>query len=58
MFAEFNISVSKRKPERVEMFNLRNKKCQLLFTQETEEKSQLVECFDNQLSFETQCKNI
>ena len=37
LIAEFDISVPKRKPERVELFNLRNKKCQKLFSQETED---------------------
>ena len=57
MIADFDISVPKRKPERVELFNLRNKKCQEMFTQETEENPALFECFENKLPFEIQCKN-
>ena len=49
MIADFNISIPKRKPERVEMFNLRNEACQQLFTKETDENSQLVECLENNL---------
>ena len=37
MIAEFAIYLPKRKKERIEMFNLRNKKCQKLFTEEMEE---------------------
>ena len=57
ILAEFNILVPKRKPERVELFNLRNKNCQKVFTQETEENTQLVTCLENNLPFEIQCKN-
>ena len=56
MIADFDISVSKRKADRVELFNMRNKKCQELFFQETEENPELLKCFDSQLPFETQCK--
>ena len=41
MYVDFNISVPKRKPERLELFNLRNKNCQELFTKETEENTEL-----------------
>ena len=56
MLGDFDISVPKRKSERVEMFNMRNKKCQEIFSQETEENPELTECFENQLPFEIQCK--
>ena len=49
MLGDFDISVPKRKSERVEMFNMRNKKCQEIFSQETEENPELTECFENQL---------
>ena len=52
--AELNISVPKRKPERIEMFNLRNKRCQDLFTLETENNTDLIECFQNEMPFDTQ----
>ena len=57
MIADFNISVPKRKPERVELFNLRNKECQEMFSKETEENTQLVECFQNDLPLEIQSKH-
>ena len=41
MIADFNISITKRKPERVEMLYLRNEACQQLFTKETDENIQL-----------------
>ena len=57
MIADFDISVPKRKPERIEIFNLRNKKCQEKFTQEMDENSELDECFESKLPFEIQSKN-
>ena len=56
MIAEFTISVPKRKPERIEMFNLRNRVCLEAFSKETEENLQLVECLENDLPFEIQCR--
>ena len=56
IIAEFSLSVPKRKPERIELFNLRNKRCQAMFTEETHRNTQLVECFNNQYSIEVQCK--
>jgi hypothetical protein len=57
MIADFNISVPKRKPERLELFNLRNKECQEMFSKETNENIQLVECFENDLPLEIQSRN-
>ena len=57
IIADFNISIPKRKVERLELFNLRNKNCQAAFTEETHVNTQLVECFQNQLPFDIQCKN-
>ena len=57
IIADFNIAVQKRKLERLELFNLRNKNCQTLFTEETHTRTQLVECFENQLPFDIQCKD-
>ena len=57
MAVDFDISIPKRKPERVEMFNLRNESCQQLFTKETEENTLLIECLENELPFEIQSRN-
>ena len=57
MFADFDINIPKRKPERIELFNLRNKICQEKFTQETQEDTQLIRCFENELPLEIQSKN-
>ena len=57
MISDFDISVPKRKPERIEMFNLRNKNCQEIFTKETDVNAQLVDCFENELPFEVQTRN-
>ena len=56
MFSDFDISIPKRKPTRVEMFNLRNKQCQEMFFKETEENTELVQCFENELPLEVQCR--
>ena len=56
MLADFKISVPKRKPDRIELFNLRDKKCQEIFSQETESNPELFQCFDSHLPFEVQCK--
>ena len=56
MYADFDVSIPKRKPQRIELFNLRNKDCQAMFTTETTENSQLIKCFENMLPFENQCK--
>ena len=56
MLADFNVSIPKRKPDRIELFNLRDKKCQEIFSQETEINPELFQCFDSHLPFEVQCK--
>ena len=56
MIADFDVTVPKRKPQRIELFNLRNSKCQESFTKETDDNTQLVKCFENQMPFERQCK--
>ena len=55
--ANFDISVQKRKPERIELFNLRNKNCQKKFTEETHTNTQLVECLEIKLTLEEQSRN-
>ena len=57
MIADFDISIPERKPERIELFNLRNEDCQKSFTKETNENNLLVECLENNLTFEAQCQN-
>ena len=54
---ELDLQFCKRKPERREMFNLKNKICQQAFKKETEENSKLLEVFQNDLPFEKQSKN-
>ena len=53
---EMNLEFEKRKPERVEIFNLRNKACQQVFYEETTDNSQLLEIFQTDLPFEIQSK--
>ena len=57
MISDFDIYIPKRKPERVEIFNFRNKQCQEVFTKETNENMKLIECFDNDLPLEKQCRD-
>ena len=56
MIMEFNLQVCKKRVEREEMFNLRNKACQESFKELTENNQELVECFRNGLSLETQSR--
>ena len=57
MYVDFDIAIPKRKAERLEVFNLRNKNCQDLFTKETDENTKLLECFENELPLEVQSRN-
>ena len=50
-------TVAKRKPERIELLNFRNKACQEMLTKETQEDTQLIKCFENELPLEIQSKN-
>lgn len=47
LFCEFNIPVGSKKPinERKEVFNFRNKECQVKFKKETDHGTQLSDCF-------------
>ena len=56
LILDLDIQFSKRKPERVEMFNLRNTVCQEAFKQETENNAALLEVFETELPFEIQSK--
>ena len=57
LIGTFNIEISKTKAAREEMFNLRNKKCQEAFKNATENNPELVNSFNNDLTFEKQTKN-
>ena len=57
IIANFDISIQKQKPERIEMFNLRNTNCLELFTKETQENTYLVKCLENGLPLEKQSKD-
>ena len=54
MIAEFDLKVDRRKPDREEMFNLKNKSCQEAFKNETEDNPELLNCFKNSLPLEIQ----
>ena len=56
LILELNIQYSKKKPDRIEMFNLKNKSCQELFYLETEQNQELVNIFSTNYAFEEQCK--
>ena len=53
---ELNLEFSQKKPERQEMFNLKNKACQEVFKEVTENNENLLNCFDNDLPLEVQSK--
>ena len=57
LLLEMNIEFYKRKPERHEMFNLKNRECQETFKKETEQNTDLLKCFQNEHSFESQAKS-
>ena len=52
---DLDIEFSLKKPERQEMFNLKNTACQEAFRLETENNPKLLEMFENELPFETLC---
>ena len=56
MIAEFNLKINKRKPDREEMFNLRNGDCQDIFKQFTDDSPELLSCFENNLPIEEQSR--
>ena len=57
MILELNIEFFQKKPERQEIFNLKNKKYQEIFRKETEQNIQLLKCFENENSLEYQAKS-
>ena len=50
------MNVINTKPVREEIYNLKNKSCQEEFRKETAINKEILECFANNLSFETQCR--
>ena len=52
MIAEFDLEIKSRKPDREEMLNLRNKDCQEVFKNLTEENEELLNCFENDLNID------
>ena len=52
----FNIQIESRIMKRQELFNFKNKRCQAAFKEATENNSDLLKCFDNNVSFEQQSK--
>ena len=56
IIVDLNIHYSKRKPERIEMFNLKNEACQEKFKSETENNSELLNVFSTDLPFQVQSK--
>ena len=54
---DLSIEFSKKKPQRVEMFNLKNKACQEAFKRETENNNELIDVFNSELPFESQSRN-
>ena len=57
LIVEFDILMEKQKLVREEMINLKNKICQEIFKEETENNIQLLECFQNELPVSVQCNN-
>jgi hypothetical protein len=49
-----NLKIEKRKPDKQEMFNLRNKACQEAFKDATDDNPELLSCFENNLPVEVQ----
>ena len=57
MFAKFNIKYEnvKIQKDRLEMFNLKNVECQSIFSEVTENNSQLQKCFNGGENFPNEC---
>ena len=56
LILELAIEFANEKPERQEMFNLKNKACQDAFKNETEVNEALIKCFEDELPLEMQSK--
>ena len=57
LILEMKIEYFNKKPERREVFNLKNKESLEMFKKETENNSELLRCFENKMSIELQSKN-
>ena len=55
LILEMNMNVCKQKPERVEILNMKNKECQAIFKEETDNNLELLANFSNDLPPEVQC---
>ena len=55
-FMDFDIQIGCKYQQREEMFNFRNKNCQDAFLEATENNRQLLDCFENDMSFEKQSR--
>ena len=55
--ADFEIIIPRRKPERIEVFNFRNKKNLSVFSEITNCSDQLVKCFENNNPVEKQFRD-
>ena len=55
LILEMNMNVCKQKPERVEILNMKNKECQAVFKEETDNNLELLANFSNDLPPEVQC---
>lgn len=53
---DFDIQIGRKYQQREEMFNFRNKNCQDAFLEATENNRQLLDCFENDMSFEKQSR--
>ena len=51
---DFDIKVEGKSQRREELFNIKNKRCQAAFKEAIENNTDLLNCFDNNLSFEEQ----
>ena len=56
LLLDMELDVSKKKPEREEIFNLRNRACQEAFREETDKNKELLKCFENNLPLAVQSK--
>ena len=57
LILEIGITFSDIKPERKELFNMKNKVCQDAFKIETENNKELLKCFDSEFPLEVQSKH-
>ena len=56
-FLDLSLKFSRLKPERIELFNFKDKNAQTVFQTLTTETNQFTECFENDSTFEDQATN-